>query len=156
MIGPVEQFLGPATLAFLDPAAFHAGDDPQVASVPAAHQSVRHLAAACGPQDAEESGLLAVDSPVAVWPAAGQVVAASGYQVWHGQLAHFSVLVHPAHRGRGLGTAVAAGAVHHAVDAGLVAQWRARCTLVASRQIARSLGFVELGRQATYKLAPPL
>jgi hypothetical protein len=49
MIGPVEQFLGPATLAFLDPAAFHAGDDPQVASVPAAHQSVRHLAAACGP-----------------------------------------------------------------------------------------------------------
>jgi GNAT superfamily N-acetyltransferase len=156
MIGPVEQFLGPATLAFLDPTAFHADDDPQVASVPAGHQSVRHLAEACGPQDAEESGILAVDSSVAVRQVAGRVVAASGYQDWHGQLAHFSVLVHPAHRGRGLGTAVAARAVHQALDAGLVPQWRARCTLLASRRIARSLGFVELGRQATYKLGPPL
>jgi GNAT superfamily N-acetyltransferase len=83
------------------------------------------------------------------------VVAASGYQVWHGQLAHLSVLVDPAHRGRGLGTAVAAGAVRRAVDAALVPQWRARCTLLASRRIARSLEFEELGRQATYKLAPP-
>jgi GNAT superfamily N-acetyltransferase len=140
VIGPVEGFLGPATLAFLDPAAMHARDDPQVASVPAGHQSVRQLAAACGPQDTQESGLVAVDSPVAVWWAAGQVVAASGYQVWHDQLAHLSVLVHPAHRGRGFGTAVAARAVGHAVDAGLVPQWRARWTLLASRQIARSLG----------------
>ncbi len=155
VIGPVEAFIGPATLAFLDPTAFRATDDPQVASVPVAHQSVRHLAAACGPQDTEESGLLGVESPVAVCQAAGRVVAASGYQVWHGRLAHLSVLVDPAHRGRGLGAAVAAGAVNHALDAGLVPQWRARCTLLASRRIARSLGFVELGRQATYKLAPP-
>jgi L-amino acid N-acyltransferase YncA len=94
-----------------------------------------------------------VDSSVAVWRVAGRVVAASGYQVWHGQLAHLSVLVAPAHRGRGLGTAVAARAVHQAVDAGLLPQWRARCTLLASRRIARSLGFVELGRQASYRLA---
>jgi len=156
VIGPVEGFLGPATLAFLDPAAVHAGADLRVASVPAGHESVRHLAAACGEQDAEESGILAVDSSVAVWWAAGRVVAASGYQVWHGQLAHLSVLVDPAVRGRGLGTAVAARAVWQAVDAGLVPQWRARCTLMASRQIACSLGFVELGRQATYKLASPI
>jgi GNAT superfamily N-acetyltransferase len=155
VIGAVEEFLGPATLAFLDPAAMHARDDPRVASVPAGHQLVRHLAATCGSQDTQESGLLAVDSPVALWRAAGQVVAASGYQVWYGQLAHLSVLVHPAHRGRGFGTAVAARAAGHAADAGLVPQWRARCTLLASRQIARSLGFVELGRQATYKLALP-
>jgi hypothetical protein len=41
------------------------------------------------------------------------------------------------------------------LEAGLVPQWRARSTLLASRQIARTLGFVELGRQATYKLASP-
>jgi GNAT superfamily N-acetyltransferase len=153
VIGPVREFLGPATLAFLDPTAAHAPDDPQVTLLPAGHEVVRRLATACGRQDAEESGLLDVDSSVAVWRVAGRVVAASGYQVWHGQLAHLSVLVDPAHRGRGLGTAVAASAVHQAVDAGLVPQWRARCTLLASRRIARSLGFVELGRQATYKLA---
>jgi GNAT superfamily N-acetyltransferase len=155
MIGPVEAFLGPAILAFLDPTAVEVGEDPRGTSVPAGHESVQHLAATCGPQDAQESGILAVDSPLAVCLVAGRVVAASGYQVWHGQLGHLSVLVDPAFRGRGLGKAVAARAVGQVVDAGLVPQWRARSTLVASRQIARTLGFVELGRQATYKLASP-
>jgi ribosomal protein S18 acetylase RimI-like enzyme len=155
VIGPVEAFLGPAVLAFLDPAVVDSGDDPRVSSVPAGHQSVRRLAAACGHQDAEESGILAVDSPLAVCLVAGRVVAASGHQVWHGHLGHLSVLVDPAFRGRGLGRAVAARAVGEVVAAGLVPQWRVRTTLGASRQIARSLGFVELGRQATYTLATP-
>lgn len=153
VIGPVEEFLGPATLAFLDPAAVDLDDDPRVTSVPAGHESVRRLATACGPQDAQESGILAVESAVAVWQAAGRAVAASGHQVWHGELGHLSVLVDPAFRGRGLGRAVAARAVGQVVGAGLVPQWRARSTLLASRQIARSLGFVELGRQAAYRLA---
>jgi GNAT superfamily N-acetyltransferase len=155
-VGPVRRSIGPATLAFLHPAAAAARDQPRVGSLPASHDAVRRLAVACGP-DAEESGLLAVDSPVAVWRAGDLVVAASGYQVWHGGLAHLSVLVHPAHRGQGLGTAVAAGAVAGSVAAGLIPQWRARTTLLASRRIARSLGFVELGRQTTYELpaSPP-
>jgi GNAT superfamily N-acetyltransferase len=154
-IGPVEEFLGPAILAFLDPTAVDIRDNPRVTWVPAGHESVQHLAAACGPQDAHESGILTVESSLAVWLVAGRVVAASGYQVWHGQLGHLSVLVDPAFRGRGLGTAVAARAVGQVVDAGLVPQWRARSTLLGSRQIARTLGFVELGRQATFKLAWP-
>jgi GNAT superfamily N-acetyltransferase len=155
VIGPVEEFVGPATLAFLDPTAVDIGDDPRIASVPAGHESVRQLAAACDPHDTQESGILAVESSVAVWQVAGRVVAASGYQVWHGQLGHLSVLVDPAFRGRGLGKAVAARVVAQVVEAGLVPQWRARSTLVTSRRIARSLGFVELGRQATYRLAWP-
>jgi hypothetical protein len=110
-VGPVRRSIGPATLAFLDPATAAARDQPRVGSVPASHDAVQSLAAACGP-DAEESGLLAVHSPVAVWRAGDLVVAAGGYQVWHGRLA-------------------------------------------ASRRIARSLGFVELGRQTTYELPPP-
>lgn len=81
VIGPVQEFLGPATLAFLDPTAVDIRDDPRVASVPAGHESVRHLAATCGPQDAQESGILAVGSSLAVWQDPGRVVAASGYQV---------------------------------------------------------------------------
>ena len=154
-VGRVGRSIGPATLAFLDPAAAAARDQPAVGSLPASHDAVRRLAAACGP-DAEESGLLAIDSPVAVMRAGDLVVAASGYRVWHGRLAHLSVLVHPAHRGRGLGTAVAAGAVARSVAAGLIPQWRARTTLLASRQIARTLGFVDLGRQTTYELPTPL
>jgi GNAT superfamily N-acetyltransferase len=155
VLGPVEEVVGPATLAFLDPTTVDINDDPRVALVPAGHQSVRHLAAASGPDGAEESGILAVESAVAVWQVAGRVVAASGYQAWHGHLGHLSVLVDPAFRGRGLGKAVAARAVGQVVRAGLVPQWRARSTLGASRQIARSLGFVELGRQTSYRLASP-
>jgi hypothetical protein len=151
VIGPVEEFVGPVTLAFLDPTAVDIGDDPRIAAVLAGHESVRQLAAACGPHDAQESGILAVASSVAVWQVAGRVVAASGYRGWHGQLGHLSVLVDPAFRVRGLGKAVAA----RVVEAGLVPQWRARSTLGASRQLARSLGFVELGRQASYRLASP-
>jgi hypothetical protein len=51
--------------------------------------------------------------------------------------------------------AVAAAAVRRALAAGLVPQWRARITLMASRRIATSLGFVELGRQASFRLAAP-
>ena len=155
VIGPVTEVVGPATLAFLDPTAVDLEHDPRVTLVPAGHQSVRHLVAASGPDNAEESGILDVESAVAVWQVAGRVVAASGYRVWHGQLGHLSVLVDPAFRGRGLGRAVAARAADEVVRAGLVPQWRARSTLVASRQIARSLGFVELGRQASYRLASP-
>jgi GNAT superfamily N-acetyltransferase len=155
IIGPVEEVLGPATLAFLGPTAVDLGVDPRVTSVPAGHESLQQLAAACDPHDAQESGILAVDSSAAVWLVADQAVAASGYQVWHGQLGHLSVLVDPAFRGRGLGTAVAARAVGQVLEAGLVPQWRARSTLLASRQIARTLGFVELGRQVTYTLASP-
>jgi GNAT superfamily N-acetyltransferase len=155
VIGPVEEFLGPATLAFLASTTAGIRDNPRVTAVPAGHESVRQLAAACDPHDAQESGILAVESPVAVWLVADRAVAASGHQPWHGELGHLSVLVDPAFRGRGLGTAVAARAVGQVLEAGLVPQWRARTTLRASRQIARTLGFVELGRQATYTLAWP-
>jgi GNAT superfamily N-acetyltransferase len=153
VIGPATGFRGPASLAFLDPGGAPARQDPRVAWAAAGGASVRRLAAACGPEDAEESGILAVGSPVAVWRVGTRVAAACGYQVWHGRLAHLLVLVDPADRGRGLGTAVAAAAVRRAVDAGLVPQWRARLPLAASRRIAASLGFVELGRQATFWLA---
>ena len=155
--GPFARVAGPAILAFLDPAAatVAAGHRPGVPSVPAGHDDVRRLAATCGREDADESGILAVDSPVAVWRAGGRVVAASGYQVWHARLAHLSVLVDPAHRARGLGATVAAGAVTWSLAAGLVPQWRARTTLTASRHIAHTLGFEDLGRQATFTLSPP-
>ena len=155
VIGPVEEVVGPATLAFLDPTAVDIENDPRVTLVEAGHQSVRQLVVACGPQDAEESGIADVESTLAVFQVAGRVVAASGHRVWHGQLGHLSVLVDPAFRGRGLGKAVAARAIDEVVHAGLVPQWRARSSLVASRQVARSLGFVELGRQANYRLASP-
>jgi hypothetical protein len=81
VIGPVEEVVGPATLAFLDPTIVDLEHDPRVTLVPAGHQSVRHLVAASGPDNAEESGILDVESAVVVWQVAGRVVAASGSAV---------------------------------------------------------------------------
>jgi GNAT superfamily N-acetyltransferase len=113
------------------------------------------LAAACDPADAAESALAAWTHWIRVVREDDQVVAAAGAQVWAGALAHVGVLTRPDRRRRGLGSAVAAGVVREALAAGLVAQWRARAELTASRRLAGSLGFVEFGQQVSYELAGP-
>jgi GNAT superfamily N-acetyltransferase len=111
------------------------------------------LGAACDPADAAESALAAWTHWIRVIREGDRVVAAAGAQVWAGALAHVGVLTRPDCRRRGLGAAVAAAVVRDALAAGLVAQWRARTELTASRRLAGSLGFVELGQQVSYELA---
>jgi hypothetical protein len=57
----------------------------------------------------------------------------------------------PLARGRGLARTVGAAAVAHALDAGLLVQWRARAA--ASRRVAAVLGFRELGTQLSVEMA---
>jgi GNAT superfamily N-acetyltransferase len=154
LLGPVARFLGPASLAYADGGCFQPrGTAAATMLLPAGHDAVLDLAAACGLQDAGESGIARATAAVSVIQADGAVLAACGYEVWAAALAHIGVLTHPRWRGRGLAASVASAAVAQALEAGLVAQWRARCTLTASRRIARSLGFVELGRQLSFWLA---
>ena len=69
-----------------------------------------------------------------------------------GGAAHLSVLTAASARGRGLGRRAASAAVAHAIAAGRLPQWRARPE--ASRHVARTLGFRELGAQVSLRLAP--
>jgi RimJ/RimL family protein N-acetyltransferase len=78
-----------------------------------------------------------------------RLVAACGYEVWRGRLAHCSVFTDPDARGEGSGRAAASAAVAHALDAGLVAQWRTR--VPASRAVAVALGFRSLGAQLRFR-----
>lgn len=168
LLGPVAEVTGSAVLSYLDPAHLdpthlNSGQPPArpgaVAAADAA--TAAHLAVACPASERDESGILQITSAPWVWrepghaPGQPAVAAACGYQVWDGGLAQFSVLVHPDRRGRGLGRAVAAAAVRAAVAEGLIPQWRARSSLLASRRIAETLGFTELGWQAVYRLRRP-
>jgi GNAT superfamily N-acetyltransferase len=153
LVGPVAGFLGPATLAYADDACFQPREVQGITMVPAGNDAVLGLTEACRAEDTEESAIARVTSPVSVIQHDGKVVAACGYEVWAASLAHIGVLTHPQWRGQGLATGVASSCVAQALQARLVAQWRARCTLTASRRIARSLGFVELGRQLSFWLA---
>ncbi|GGK18667.1 hypothetical protein GCM10011583_58150 [Streptomyces camponoticapitis] len=146
---PVLDVLGPAALLYPE----RGGDG----STPVPDQRVADddrapaaLLAAVGTADADESGLEEITSPAFLLREGGEVVAAAGYMAWPRSVAHMSVLVAPHRRRRGLARIVASAAVSHALDAGLLPQWRARP--YASRRVAASLGFRELGAQLSVRI----
>ena len=147
----VVEARGPARLAYVDRATFRppapagrvdlvAGDSTRagrfVASVPAG--------------DAEEAGIASCTSPWFCIADGDDLVAAAGYRVWSGELAHLSVLVAPEARGRGRGRVVAGAATEHALASGLLGQWRA--APAASRAVAAALGYEPRGRQVSLRL----
>ncbi|MGF1428209.1 GNAT family N-acetyltransferase [Kitasatospora sp. LaBMicrA B282] len=147
------RVLGPAALAYLEPAAFRpdGGAEPAgvVTELRPRHPEVRGLIARVAPDDANEAGLDEITSSAfTVLDPAGRVLAATGYRTWPGGIAHLCVLADPAHRGRGLARTTASAAAAHALAAGLLPQWRAR--VPASRRVAERLGFRELGAQFTF------
>ncbi|MFD3993165.1 GNAT family N-acetyltransferase [Streptomyces sp. NPDC058583] len=154
---PVSDVLGPASLAYLSGADFRAAPAPAPAHP---HGAVEHLASAhpdfqwllrsAEPEAVAESGMEEITSPAFVVREDTEVVAAAGYRVWPAETAHVCVLTHPRWRGRRLARHAGSAAVAHALAAGLLPQWRARPP--ASRRVARSLGFRELGSQLSVRL----
>ncbi|MFC8825004.1 GNAT family N-acetyltransferase [Streptomyces sp. NPDC057137] len=164
---PLLDVLGPAALSYLE-----RGRDSFVPFVPAKARpeetggtveraasdagALNALLATVGKDDADEAGLDEITSPAFLLREGGgggeggDVVAAAGYAAWPRSVAHLCVLVAPHHRGRGLATIVASAAVSHALDAGLLPQWRARP--YPSRRVAAALGFRELGAQLSVRI----
>jgi RimJ/RimL family protein N-acetyltransferase len=139
--GAVEV-LGPAALLFASAANRAAGPafriDPR-------DQGVAALLELVPAEEAAEAGIDELTYAFAVTPD-GQFVAVAGYQVWPGGIAHLAVLSAPGYRRNGHARAAATAAVVHALDSGLLPQWRAR--LLPSQRLALSLGLQPLGAQA--------
>ena len=149
---PAAEILGPAALAYLDPAEFRAQPgEALTAPVSLDDPGVRQFVAAADANDVAESGIEEISTPAFAVREHGQVVAAAGYRNWPCDTAHLSVLTASAARGRGRARAAASAAVAHAVEQGMLPQWRARPP--ASRRVARALGFRELGFQVSIRLA---
>ncbi|MFD8009518.1 GNAT family N-acetyltransferase [Streptomyces sp. NPDC058955] len=150
---PVAATLGPAALAYVSPEGFRPTEAGalSVERLPARHPALRRLEESAGDDDAGEAALDEITSPAFVVRRQGRVVAAAGYQAWPHRTAHICVLTAPAERGRGLARVTGSAAVAHALAAGLLPQWRARPP--ASRRVAASLGFVELGFQLSVELS---
>lgn len=149
----VGYALGPARLAYLTGSDFTPADPhgPVVATVERSGAEVVGLLASVVPDEAEESGLDGITSPAfVVRGRGGRLLAASGYRAWPGGVAHLCVLTARTERGGGLGRRTASAAVAHALQTGLLPQWRAR--VEPSRRVARALGFVEVGDQLSLQL----
>ena len=149
---PLTEILGPAALAYLDQTEFR----PQLGEVSTTpvrldDPDFRHFVLATDSYELAESGIQEISTPAFAVLEHGQVAAAAGYRDWPRSTAHVSVLTAAAARGRGLARAAASAAVAHAIEQGRLPQWRARP--VASRHVARALGFRELGFQVSLRLA---
>ncbi|MGY5135970.1 GNAT family N-acetyltransferase [Streptomyces nigrescens] len=152
---PVLDVLGPASLFYLGRDGFlPAHEGTAVEQLPIGDSDgdgdLAALLARSGKEEADESGLEDISSPAFCLRRGNEVVAAAGYRSWPRSVAHLSVLVAPHCRGRRLARVVASAAVAHALDAGLLPQWRAR--LCPSQRVAVALGFQELGTQLSVRL----
>ncbi|AZS69937.1 GNAT family N-acetyltransferase [Streptomyces lydicus] len=150
---PVLDVLGPASLFYLGRDGFlpvHEGTAVEQLPIGDGDGGPAALLARSGKEEADESGLEDISSPAFCLRRGDEVVAAAGYRSWPRSVAHLSVLVAPHCRGRRLARAVASAAVAHALDAGLLPQWRAR--LRPSQRVAVALGFQELGTQLSVRL----
>lgn len=147
---PVIDVLGPATLAYLTETDFRAVPVPDVTRLPAESTPIRALLRKAGPEEAGESALAELDLPLFALTEGSEAIAAAGYKILHGEVAHLSVLTTPTHRGQGLAKQVASAAVADALVQNLLPQWRARPK--ESRRVATALGFRELGSQLSLQL----
>jgi GNAT superfamily N-acetyltransferase len=148
---PVNEVLGPAVLGYVSRDGFRpvrAGRS--VERLAPGHQDLMALVKSVPTEDAGESGMAEITSAAFVVRKGADVVAAAGFQAWPAAAAHLCVLTAPEGRGRGLARQVASVAVAQALTEGLLPQWRARP--MASRNVARALGFRELGSQLSLRL----
>jgi RimJ/RimL family protein N-acetyltransferase len=144
--------LGPARLAYLDPAEFRPYHGPVAVEQLLPHDDdLRQLVASSSTDDVEESGITQITSPAFAVREHGAIISVARYRDRPGQVAHLSVLTIAAARGRGLARTVASAAVRHAIAHDELPQWRARPQ--TSRRVARALGFRELGSQVSVRVA---
>lgn len=148
--GHRSRVVGAAVLAYTDRYAVLPGlREVPVADDPA---TAVQLEKTCPPDDVSEVGLAELGRLFVTLDHREQPTAGAGYDEWQGILGHLGVLTPPEHRRSGRGTVAAALALNDALDVGLVPQWRARVDNVASRRLARRLGFTEIGAQTTVAL----
>jgi hypothetical protein len=149
------QTLGPAALAYLEPANLRSQHGPGIIGpLDPRHPGLGQFLASVDPADLEESGMREITSPAFAAREHGQIVAVAGYRDWPHRTAHLCVLTAAPARGRGLARAAAAAAVTDAIRQGRLPQWRARHG--ASRSVALALGFRELGSQLSIRLSAGL
>lgn len=143
----VEKIVGPAFIGYgtaqtLDLSPATEGRE----LTPADDVAVARLRAVCGAEEWEHGGSDHHAVPTfGCMNDRGDVLALAGYKAWGEEIAHISIVSAPRQRGRGLGSAAVACAARHALDAGLVPQYRTLASNEPSMGVARRLGFERYG-----------
>src|SRR4051812_1016419 len=100
-----DRIVGPAFIGYLDEATFDGGDHIESRLLDDSDaEAIEALRAACEPLAWDEGGPTDTVAAVGVFHGS-TLVALSSYEIWSERVAHIGIVTHPAHRGRGLGTA---------------------------------------------------
>jgi RimJ/RimL family protein N-acetyltransferase len=137
-----HRAVGPAYLSYADAEPFRSViRHPARLLTPDGRAALAAFASAVGPLAWQHSGLGHEPQPIAGCWEGDRLVAAAGYTLWGGALAHIGVTTHPERRGSGYGRSVVSAIGRHALERGYVLQYRTLCANSASMAIAAALGF---------------
>ncbi len=95
---------------------------------------------ACPNEDVEACEIESMPERVGLW-IDGRLAAVAGYKRDGEQVADIGFICDPTFRGRGLGLATASALIERIFAHGLIPQWWVNVTNLASRAVARKLGF---------------
>ena len=107
-------------------------------------RAIEALRAECTEEEWQHGGASHGAAAFAVAEGDGRLGALASYVVWD-RLAHIAVITASSQRGRGAGRAAVALAAKHALDAGLIPQYRTLRSNAPSMAIGRRLGFRAYG-----------
>lgn len=144
--------LGPAQLCYLPN-----GSDPLTPAFTAqvlevAIESIGGWLDSLPSADVAESSVSEMER-VLVCLSGPDLLGAAGHRGWPAEIGHVGVLVAPDVRGKGIGTDLGAAATRRVLQLGRFPQWRAATCNEASRRAARRIGYQEMGRQFSFRLA---
>lgn len=156
-LGPrFAHAVGPAWLGYADETDFRPLDEQGARLLgPGDEAALRALEAAVGALAWAHSGIVYGAEPLYGVFLGGELAAAAAVEAWRGGLGHVGVVTHPAHRGRGLGTAVVALATREGLARGLTMQYRTLVANVASLAIGRKVGYQPYATTLAVRLAEP-
>lgn len=147
------QVIGPAVLAYADAATLRplptAGKRLLTALDAEAHAA---LAAACPSTEWTHGGSEFALLPLAGRFVRGELVALAGYEPWDAQIAHLTVVTHPAHRGQGYGSEAVSLLAETVIARGMIAQYRTLRTNTPSLRLGQSLGFTPFAETLATRL----
>src|SRR5262245_8889087 len=142
----VEKILGPTYLGYKD-IAEEVPIDPRVRLLGVDEGALLDQLRRGVTAKEWEHGGLEDCRPIAGYFLEGSLVAAAGYKVWGGTLAHICVTTQAGIRNRGYGRACVRSVTEEAIKNGLVAQYQTLFENVASMAVARALKFEEYGKR---------
>lgn len=147
-VHPVDRVLGPAFYGHADAETFEPIESPARPLAESDAEAFETFRAAIPTEDWVNGGPAFRPGRTTGRFVDGGLVAAAGYEVWDGRIAHLAVVVRPDARGEGHGRAVVSRATELAFEAGLIPQYRTLDEWPWSVALAEGLGYERFATSA--------